>query len=219
MALFAKSKAGQAPEKESQDTSKGGNMPPERRQGPPPARKAPPGEGPPLKRSGPPPGTRPAPANNATTVIHADTLIEGKIHAKNELQLDGRFKGEIFSSSRVIVGTGGNLEASVEANSMVISGKVTGNLRISDRLELLSTGELVGDLETQPGALIIEKGARLEGRCNMTLKSGDLKFAQEKEKSSGGSGSASQSAPQSGAQTAPAPKVEKGGEKPGSIKK
>ncbi|HBF33189.1 TPA: cell shape determination protein CcmA, partial [Candidatus Sumerlaeota bacterium] len=52
-----------------------------------------------------------------------------------------------------------------------ISGKVVGNLRISERLEVLATGEVFGDLETQPGALIIEKGAKIEGRLSMGLKS------------------------------------------------
>ena len=87
------------------------------------------------------------------------------------------FKGDIVSNSRVLVGTAGKLEGTVKAKSLVISGKVTGNLHITERLELLSTGELYGDLETQPGALIIEKGARLEGHCSMGLGS-DSKSAQ-----------------------------------------
>lgn len=103
------------------------------------------------------------------TIISGDTFIEGKILAKGELVIDGGFKGEIVSSSRVIVGTAGKVEGTVEAKAMVVSGRVVGNLHILERLELLSTGELYGDLQTQPGALIIEKGARLEGRCSMGL--------------------------------------------------
>ncbi|MFP4378937.1 MAG: polymer-forming cytoskeletal protein [Candidatus Sumerlaeia bacterium] len=110
-----------------------------------------------------------APASGNETFISGDTLVEGKIKTKCELRIDGGFNGEIYSSSRVIVGTNGRLEATVEANSMVVSGKVIGNLHIKERLEMLATGELYGDLETQPGALIIEKGARVEGRCTMGL--------------------------------------------------
>ncbi|HUT24138.1 MAG TPA: polymer-forming cytoskeletal protein, partial [Sumerlaeia bacterium] len=102
-------------------------------------------------------------------VISGDTVFEGKALSQGELRINGTFKGEIVSNSRVIVGTAGKLEATIEAKTMVISGRVVGNLRIQERLELLSTGELYGDLETQPGALIIEKGARLEGRCSMGL--------------------------------------------------
>jgi cytoskeletal protein CcmA (bactofilin family) len=107
------------------------------------------------------------------TFISPDTVIEGKILAKGELRIDGTFKGEILSSDRVNVGTGGKLEANVEARAMVVSGQVVGNVRILERLELLSTGEIYGDLETQPGALIIEKGARIEGRCSMGLSASE----------------------------------------------
>ena len=113
--------------------------------------------------------TSPAARSGNETVISGDTFVEGKILAKGELCIDGGFKGEIVSSSRVIVGTAGKVEGTVEAKAMVVSGRVVGNLHILERLELLSTGELYGDLQTQPGALIIEKGARLEGRCSMGL--------------------------------------------------
>ena len=106
------------------------------------------------------------------TFINGDTVIEGKIMAQGELCIDGTFKGDLISSGRVVVGTAGKVEGTVESKSLVLSGKVTGNLHILERLELLSTGELVGDLQTQPGALIIEKGARFEGRCAMGVSEG-----------------------------------------------
>ena len=110
------------------------------------------------------------PVGAGETVISGETTIEGKIIAQAELRIDGTFKGEIVSDSRVIVGTAGKVEGTVQAKTMVVSGRVVGNLKVHERLELQSTGELFGDLETQPGALIIEKGARLEGRCTMGIK-------------------------------------------------
>jgi len=104
------------------------------------------------------------------TLISADTIVEGRVTAKSEIRIDGTFKGEIISDDRIVVGTSGDVEATVEAAGMVISGRVVGNLKIRERLELLSTGEIYGDLEIQPGALIIEKGAKLEGRCTMGLE-------------------------------------------------
>ncbi|MBN1867572.1 polymer-forming cytoskeletal protein [Candidatus Sumerlaeota bacterium] len=134
-------------------------------QDPPPARRFAPEDAP----AGGPASQRPG-AVAGETVISGDTVIEGKIMAQSELRIDGTFKGEIVSANRVIVGTAGKLEGTVEAKAMILSGRVVGNLKVSERLELQSTGELFGDLETQPGALLIEKGARLEGRCSMGLK-------------------------------------------------
>ena len=117
----------------------------------------------------------PQPAQRSTTsaqetIIGVDTMVEGKIQAKSELKINGGFKGEIISSDRILVGTSGRVEATIEAKCMTISGRVVGNHRISERLEILATGEVFGDLETQPGALIIEKGAKIEGRLSMGLK-------------------------------------------------
>jgi cytoskeletal protein CcmA (bactofilin family) len=103
------------------------------------------------------------------TFISGDTIVEGKIRAQGELVVDGSFKGDLVSTSRVEIGTAGKVEGTIEAKSMVIRGQVVGDLRIHERLELLSTGELLGDLDTQPGALIIEQGARIEGRCTMGI--------------------------------------------------
>jgi cytoskeletal protein CcmA (bactofilin family) len=107
--------------------------------------------------------------NGAETVIGPDTLFEGKVVAQGELRIDGTFVGEIASTHRVIVGTAGKIEATIEAKEMIVSGRVYGNLKILERLEILATGELFGDLDIQPGCLIIEKGARLEGRCSMGM--------------------------------------------------
>jgi cytoskeletal protein CcmA (bactofilin family) len=101
------------------------------------------------------------------TYISHETVIEGKIMAQNEVVIDGSFKGDIISNTQVVVGKNGRLEGSVEAKAMMVCGQVVGNLHILERLEIQSTGEVYGDLETQPGALIIEKGARLEGHCVM----------------------------------------------------
>ena len=101
------------------------------------------------------------------TYISQETVIEGKIMAQNEVVIDGSFKGDIISNTQVVVGKNGRLEGSVEAKAMMVCGQVVGNLHILERLEIQSTGEVFGDLETQPGALIIEKGARLEGHCVM----------------------------------------------------
>ena len=121
------------------------------------------------QQGAPAPQQQAASGGAGETFVSGDTVIEGTIYAKSELRIDGTFKGEVKSNNRVVVGTAGKLEATVEAKSLVVSGRVVGNLKVHERLELLSTGEIFGDLQTQPGALIIEKGARLEGRCTMGL--------------------------------------------------
>ena len=105
------------------------------------------------------------------TVIGDDTTIDGKIHSKGTLRVDGCVKGEVKADDSVIIGPTGEVEATVEAKLVTISGKVQGNITATERLELQPTCEILGDIETAEGALVIESGARIEGRCTMGLSS------------------------------------------------
>jgi len=62
----------------------------------------------------------------------------------------------------VVVGESANVEASIQAASMVISGEVRGDLSATSKITLQKTARVTGDLRT-PG-IVIEEGALLEGR-------------------------------------------------------
>lgn len=105
------------------------------------------------------------------TVIGEDTAIVGvKIASKGTLRVDGRVEGEIHAEEAVVVGPNGVVKANIVARSVAISGKVFGNVTAHERLEIQPTGEVRGDIQTAPGALIVEGGAKFEGKCVMGLK-------------------------------------------------
>ncbi|MBN1516766.1 polymer-forming cytoskeletal protein [Candidatus Sumerlaeota bacterium] len=106
------------------------------------------------------------------TVIGEDTNIDGKVHSKGTLRIDGTIKGEVNADDKVIVGQTGEVFASIEAKIVTISGKVHGNIIATERVELQPTCEILGDVQTAAGALIIESGAKLEGNCTMGIKGG-----------------------------------------------
>ena len=106
------------------------------------------------------------------TVIGDDTTIEGKMYSKGTLRIDGTVKGELKADDTVIVGPTGQVYASMEAKIITISGKVHGNITATERLELQPTCEILGDIQTAEGSLVIENGARLEGKCTMGLGQG-----------------------------------------------
>lgn len=101
------------------------------------------------------------------TVIGDDTKIDGKVTSKGTLRIDGEVKGEVKAVDTIIVGPSGKVNANLEAKVITISGKVHGNISAIERLELQPTCEIKGDVQTAEGALVIESGARLEGKCSM----------------------------------------------------
>ena len=94
------------------------------------------------------------------------TEIDGEIRFKEELRVDGKIGGRILSEAgRLLVGESGEIEAEIKVGTASISGRVTGTLEASQRVEIHATGRFYGSIHTP--ALIIEEGAIFEGQCEM----------------------------------------------------
>ena len=104
-------------------------------------------------------------ASGSTSVLSEKVKIEGEIQGDEDLHVEGRFKGAIKLNGNVFVSKNGAVEADVEANSVVIQGKVTGNVVARSQLEIQSSGQLLGDCTAQ--SIDIKEGAVFDGRLNM----------------------------------------------------
>ena len=99
------------------------------------------------------------------TVIGEGAAFEGSITVPHGIRIDGRFKGKIESAETLTIGNNGVIEADIRAKSIIVGGKVTGNLIADERVELESRASHIGDLRTRE--LIINQGALFHGRCSM----------------------------------------------------
>ncbi len=108
------------------------------------------------------PSTRPVRTVAPSTCIDASTELEGKLRCRETLRVDGRVKGEVHCEKNVIIGEGAAVRAAIEADEVAISGEVKGDITARRKITLDSTARVVGDLCT-PG-IVIEEGAKLEGR-------------------------------------------------------
>ncbi len=96
------------------------------------------------------------------------TEFDGKLIIKGSIRIDGEFKGEILGSGTLIIGEGANVEANIGVDNLLIFGGVKGNCDIGERVEICSTGKLVGNLKTP--AFIVQEGATFDGDCQMGSK-------------------------------------------------
>lgn len=99
------------------------------------------------------------------TVIGKDTQFKGTINSKSSIRIDGQFEGELVTSGNAVIGQTGNVTAQLKASGCTIAGMVRGNIDVTDRLDLLSTAKLYGDIKV--GVLIIGEGAIFKGACEM----------------------------------------------------
>ena len=87
--------------------------------------------------------------------------IKGEIEGEGDLELAGRFEGLIHVSGRVVVGERAEVDADISATTIVVGGKVRGNLSATGRVEILPQGVLTGNLKS--GSFAAADGALVKG--------------------------------------------------------
>lgn len=91
--------------------------------------------------------------------------FEGKLAFDEIVRLDGNFRGEITSRDTLIVGDTADLQAQVIVGSLIISGKLRGNIKAVTRVEMRAPAQIEGDVETP--SLIVEEGVLWSGQLTM----------------------------------------------------
>lgn len=105
-------------------------------------------------------------SSNPKNLLSSDVEIKGSIKFQNDLTVDGKIEGEINSSGTLTVGENADIKGEIKTKSVVILGKVQGNVTVEDRCELKSRATLLGDLKAT--RLAIEDGATFVGKSEVT---------------------------------------------------
>jgi cytoskeletal protein CcmA (bactofilin family) len=102
------------------------------------------------------------PNRGETANIGKSVVIKGEVTGSEDLYLDGQVDGSIdIAGNRLTIGPNGRVKANVTAQSVSISGKLDGNVRATDRVDLRNTAVVLGDIATQ--RISIEDGAYFKG--------------------------------------------------------
>ncbi|MBN1770127.1 MAG: polymer-forming cytoskeletal protein [Deltaproteobacteria bacterium] len=101
-----------------------------------------------------------------TALLGHGTDFAGKLTFEGTVRIDGRFHGEIFTAHTLIIGEGAEVQAEIEAGTLIIKGgTVVGNVRARELVELHAPGRLFGNIESP--SLFIGRGVQFDGRCQM----------------------------------------------------
>jgi len=104
-------------------------------------------------------------SEEATTLLDKGAEFEGKLTFEGKVQINGRFRGEIFSEGVLVIGEGAEVDAKIEIDTVIIQGQVTGNILAKRRIEMHPPAVVKGDI-ISPG-LVVSEGAVFEGNCSM----------------------------------------------------
>ena len=104
--------------------------------------------------------------DEAKTILGKNAVFKGELTFKDTLCIDGEFEGKLTTNDKLIVAEQGDVLADIEAGTVICRGRVTGNIRASQMVEIYSTGKILGDVDTP--SLMIELGAVIHGKSTMS---------------------------------------------------
>ena len=113
-------------------------------------------------------------------IIGQKTEIKGDINISGDVRIDGTLTGNFFSNQKLVVGPSGVIEGNITCKDCDISGKVVGNLYISDVLALKSTSDVRGDIVTNK--IMMELDAQFSGICKTGQNVPEIKNIPEDNK-------------------------------------
>ncbi len=103
--------------------------------------------------------------------IGKSVLIKGELSGSEDLYVDGNVEGKIeLRNHSLTIGPNGKVKADISAKSVVIQGKLEGTVNATERVELLKSAIMNGDVITQ--RIAIEEGASLKGKVDIQKETG-----------------------------------------------
>jgi cytoskeletal protein CcmA (bactofilin family) len=101
----------------------------------------------------------------AETIVGTSVKLKGNLKSDGDIIVDGVVAGEIKTKGSVKIGKNANIIANIKAKNVSVSGVVQGSIDVSDRLEILETGKVLGDVNSN--VLSIAAGAVFSGKSQM----------------------------------------------------
>jgi cytoskeletal protein CcmA (bactofilin family) len=131
--------------------------------------------GPAEKERGAPAPPAAVPSKPGTCIIAAKTVIKGELTGDEDVIVEWNVDGQIRITRDLRVGANGVVKATVEAQSIIVSGELVGDCQASVRVEIQATGRLTGNIRAPK--IVIAEGAMFRGNSDMSARKDDKKVA------------------------------------------
>ncbi|MDR1930336.1 MAG: polymer-forming cytoskeletal protein [Treponema sp.] len=99
------------------------------------------------------------------TIIGPHSFIRGEVNSGGFTRVDGYMKGNLHAEGRVVVGENARMQSSITGTAVTVGGVVTGNVLASERLVVLSSAVILGDITTR--RIEVHEGSLVHGRIRV----------------------------------------------------
>ena len=104
-------------------------------------------------------------AGSAKNVLTSEVEIKGNLKFSGELTFEGKLDGEINSDGTLHLGDSAIVNGNINAGTVIVRGKITGNITAKDKIDIKSKAELFGDIRSTK--LTIEEGVTFVGKTEV----------------------------------------------------
>jgi cytoskeletal protein CcmA (bactofilin family) len=102
---------------------------------------------------------------SVNTIIGPGTSVSGDIESAGFTRMDGNVLGDVRAKGRVVIGERARMKSNVSGTFVTVGGVVFGNILASERLIVLSTGLVMGDIITR--RIQADEGCLIHGRVRV----------------------------------------------------
>lgn len=105
--------------------------------------------------------------NTEEKILDVDASMQGTLSFKDpvNIRINGRFEGTLETKGYLTIGQAAVVTANIVGDNIIVGGRVKGKLIAKERLTLLPTAILEGEI--YPSQLNVAEGAIFEGKCSM----------------------------------------------------
>ncbi len=118
---------------------------------------------------------------NIDTLINEDFVIKGDTTYIGGIRLDGKIIGNVNvlggNNGTLIMGEGSEVRGNIIVHNAIIGGKVTGNIRALNYIEIHPQADIKGDIEYK--VLEVHAGAKILGELKMMSSSAIKQYTKE----------------------------------------
>lgn len=107
----------------------------------------------------------PTPSSNSKNVLSSDVEVKGTLKFTGELQFDGKLEGDINSDGMLSLGDNAIVKGNIDVGSVVVRGKINGNVVAKEKIDIKAKTELFGDVRS--AKLVIEEGVTFVGKSEV----------------------------------------------------
>jgi cytoskeletal protein CcmA (bactofilin family) len=98
----------------------------------------------------------------SVAVLGKGAHVRGRILGDGDLRVEGAISGEVALKGQLVVASGAEITADVEARSVLVDGSIEGDISATDDVAIRASARVSGAI--RGASISIEEGASVSGR-------------------------------------------------------